>query len=76
MGKLPISNRTSVPPIVFGDGVLSDLVMLRIGGGELSGVLTWGMYCVYTHCIGLGDPIRWRHRYIYKGVSDEEIFCD
>ena len=76
MGKLPISNRTSVPPIVFGDGVLSVLVMLRIGGVELSGVLTWGVNCVYTFPIGLGDPIRWRHRYIHKGVSDEEIFCD
>ena len=50
--------------------------MLRIGGVELSGVLTWGMNCVYTFPIGLGDPIRWRHRYIYKGVSDEQILCD
>ena len=76
MSKLPISNRTSVPPIVFGDGVLSDLVMLRIGGVELSGVLTWGVNCVYTFPIGLGDPIRWRHRYIYNGVSDEQILSD
>jgi hypothetical protein len=75
-GKLPMSNKLGDPPIVVRDGVLSLFVMLRIGGVELSGVLTWGMNCVYTFPIGLGDPIRWRHRYIYKGVSDEQILCD
>ncbi len=27
------------------------------------------MWLGYARFIGLGDPIRWRHRYIYKGVN-------
>ncbi len=57
---------------VASSNFLSDPPITCFGGGLVLSILVvaFCLWLGYARFIGLGDPIRWRHRYIYKGVSD------